>query len=694
MQLFPRTLLIALIALVATVALQAPAPARAEPVVDGAGASYYIDATGGDDDATGRSPDAAWQSLAKVGATTFQPGDRILLKAGERWTGQLWPKGSGTAAAPITIDRYGAGAKPRLDGRGEVGDVVRLFNQEYWSIRNLEITNAVPATQTPGENLRDLRGIHVSGDNSQTLDGFVIDAVDVHDVTGEVNWIGGSVSGNAPGVRFQTGWDGSKKTGGIVFDTSVPDIHAPPTTPTILNDVLVQNSTVSNTSFAGIVVKQYTGDGRNAAGETIATATGWGTRTNATDPRFAPHTGIVIRGNFITQAATDHGCNGIYLTDVRGAVVERNVVYRAGTSGIETYYSDDVTIQFNEVYETTAKAGGADSNGIDPDKGTTRHIVQYNYVHGNGDGILLCQFVFGDVIVRENVLASNRRYPIYLHSDRAASAKIYHNTIYNDRSDYLVYGYGSSLAATYDLTDNVFYSTRAGAALSTSSTIRYDSNLYGGAALDVPDDTRAVVGDPMFTDPSVDGPYGTATTGPQLATAYAFRPRAASPAIDGGMAVAGNGGRDYAGSSALQRGTGPGRVRIRDARRGHHRNRGRHRQGHRGRPRRGGDRDRRNVGHRHHRSERVVRDRRDSVRRRRHRHGGPQRIRDRLARRGRACRQPGHRTPHTRVDQRRRRRLRARPGPGREAPRRRSSHPARRRPVHRHRNQHRGRHVH
>ncbi|WP_158647370.1 carboxypeptidase regulatory-like domain-containing protein [Actinoplanes sp. ATCC 53533] len=541
--------LLALLGLIAAVAVQVPAR-QAQAAQAAPGATYYVDAAGGDDTASGRTADQPWRSLAKVSATTFQPGDAILLKAGQRWTGQLWPKGSGTAGLPITVDRYGAGAKPRLDGAGGVGDVVRLNNQEHWTVRNLEITNTVPATGTPGENLRDLRGVHVTGDNSQTLDGFVIDGVDVHDVTGEVNWIGGSVSGNAPGVRFQTGWDGSKRTGGIVFDTTVPDIHAPPATPTVLNDVVVQNSTVSNTSFAGIVVKQYTGDGRNAAGETIATATGWGTRTGASDPRFAPHTNIVIRGNFITQAATDYGCNGIYLTNVRGAVVERNVVYRTGTSGIETYYADDVTIQFNEVYETTQKAGGADSNGIDPDKGTTGQVVQYNYVHHNGDGILLCQFAFGDAIVRENVIAGNSRYQIYLHSDRAAAAKIYHNTIYNDRSDYLIYGYGSYLAAAYDLTNNVLYSTRAGAALTTSTTIRYDSNLYGGATLDTPDDDlRAIIADPLLTNATVSGPYGTAATGPQLATAHAFRLRAASPAIDAGAVIPGNGGRDFAGTA-------------------------------------------------------------------------------------------------------------------------------------------------
>ncbi|MGO4429312.1 right-handed parallel beta-helix repeat-containing protein, partial [Streptomyces sp. MCAF7] len=155
------------------------------------------------------------------------------------------------------------------------------------------------------------------------------------------------------------------------------------------------------------------------------------------------------------------------------------MVDATGTSGIETYYSDDVVIQRNEVYRTQAKAGGADSNGIDADKGTTRVVIQYNFVHDNGDGFLLCQFAFGDVVVRYNIVSGNSRYPIYLHSDKAATAEVHNNTVYNAKSRYVVYGYGSSLAARYDLHDNAFYSSVADASLTTSPTITYGRNFYG-----------------------------------------------------------------------------------------------------------------------------------------------------------------------------------------------------------------------
>ena len=70
--------------------------------------------------------------------TTFQPGDRILLKAGSVWNGERFaPLGSGAEGAQITIDKYGDGNKPVLNGNGAVNECVYLNNQEYWDIRNL-----------------------------------------------------------------------------------------------------------------------------------------------------------------------------------------------------------------------------------------------------------------------------------------------------------------------------------------------------------------------------------------------------------------------------------------------------------------------------------------------------------------------------------------------------------------------------
>jgi hypothetical protein len=506
------------------------------------GVTYYLDATG-DDAATGTTPASAWRTLDKVNATTFGPGDRILLRSGESWTGQLWPKGSGAEGHPIVIDRFGGRAKPAINGGGQVADAIRLHNQQYWEIRNLQVTNENPlGAGVPGSNLRDLRGIGVSGDAGGQLNHFHIQGVDVHDVTGEVNWISGDTADNATGITFRTGWDRSKNTGGIVFRGLVAD-PAAPGQPTVLNDILVEGSTVSAASFGGIIVKQYTGSNAGTV------HTGWGERTRPTDALFAPHTNVVIRGNYIRQDGSAYACNGLYLTDVRGGLIEGNVVDHAGTSGIEMYYADQVVVQHNEVYQTQQKANGADSNGIDPDNATTNIVVQYNFVHDNGDGILLCQCGrnFGDARVRYNVISSNRRYQIYLHSNPGTVADIYNNTLYNDVGNHLVFGMGSNLNATYRLWNNILYSTRPNASITTSPTIDYESNLYGGAALAIPaSDTRPVGGDPLFVG-TVTGPFGTAASGPRLDQAMALRVASGSRAVGTGIAVADHGVGDFAG---------------------------------------------------------------------------------------------------------------------------------------------------
>lgn len=532
----PRALASALCALAAVFLSIALVPAG---TANAASSTYYVSATGNDTNA-GTSSEAPWRTLGKVNSTSFQPGDTIRFHAGDSWVGQLWPKGSGADGAPIVIDRYGDGAKPKLVGQGAVGEVVRLFNQEYWEIRNLDVSNAKPATGTPGANLGDFRGIGVHGDNGRTLRHFVVDSVDVHDVTGEVKWIGGDPANNSPGVTWKTGWDRSKNTGGIVFTTTVPNIAAPGN-PTVLTGITVQNSTIKNTSFAGVTVKQYTGDAPGAV------RTGWGTRRTADDVLFKPHTNVTIRGNYITQADTAFGGNGVYLTNVRDGLVERNVIDRVGVSGIETYYADRVTVQHNEVMGTHHAQGSADANGLDPDVGTTNQLFQYNYLHDNGDGILLCGCgtpKFGSAVIRYNVVTGSKRWNLHMWQEAGTVASIYNNTFYSTDAPNMVSGNNSGRAT---LTNNLFVSGRSASFLQQSS-LTYSNNGYSSNLTTRPSsDSRRVVGDPKFVNPAVSGPHGD-ENGPRLDTAANFALQNGSVFVDAGATVTGSGGRDFAGT--------------------------------------------------------------------------------------------------------------------------------------------------
>src|ERR1017187_6425947 len=106
-------------------------------------ATYYVDCTSGSDTASGASQSAAWKSLEKISATTFAPGDSILLRRGSRCAGSLVPKCSGEDARPIRSAAYGDGLLPVIEA-GAAEAAVKLLNQQYWEIENLETTGGNP----------------------------------------------------------------------------------------------------------------------------------------------------------------------------------------------------------------------------------------------------------------------------------------------------------------------------------------------------------------------------------------------------------------------------------------------------------------------------------------------------------------------------------------------------------------------
>lgn len=510
------------------------------------GTTYYVDAITGNDDGAGTSEGSAWKSLAKVNSLELAAGDEILLRRGSVWADQqLTPQGSGIEGDPITIDAYGQGAKPRIEANGVHPDGLRLWNADYWEIRNLDISNTAfvtdPTVYNAAGRAGDFRGIHIGGDDGRAHHHFVIDAVDVHDITGEVKWIGQRTGYTPPnGISFGNGWDRSKNTGGILITGDVVDITNPGPTATTFHDIVIQNSSVINTSFGAITIKQYTGDAPGAV------ATGWGDRASESDTRFSPHTDIIIRDNYITQAGTAYGANGIYVTGSEKVVVERNLVERVGTCGIESYNTDDVVIQHNEVNFTTVKAGGQDSNAIDTDIASTNQIVQHNYVYGNGEGMLVYQQRFGDAIFRYNVIAASTKNSIHIASESIATGQIYNNTIL-DSIGYVINGN----TGKYTLRNNIFASSTGNAVSSGGSNLVYAGNLYSGVA-PRPNETAPFVADPGFTVGQLAVPVVGTVRAANLDQVLGLIPKSGGRAVNAASVIADNGGLDYRGAALYQ----------------------------------------------------------------------------------------------------------------------------------------------
>ncbi|MDD2305504.1 MAG: T9SS type A sorting domain-containing protein [Prolixibacteraceae bacterium] len=77
--------------------------------------NYYISSSGNDAN-VGTSSSFPWKTLDKVNSITPKPGDQILFKSGDEWTGTIKINASGTEGSPIIIGSYGTGNNPIITG--------------------------------------------------------------------------------------------------------------------------------------------------------------------------------------------------------------------------------------------------------------------------------------------------------------------------------------------------------------------------------------------------------------------------------------------------------------------------------------------------------------------------------------------------------------------------------------------------
>ncbi len=102
---------------------------------------YYIDAMNGNDANDGQSVAKAWKSLNRASRVTFRSGEKLLLKRGDVFGGELEVIGKGTSTQPVVVDAYGEGDKPCIVGNNESLYAVRIFNSDYVTVQNIEIVN-------------------------------------------------------------------------------------------------------------------------------------------------------------------------------------------------------------------------------------------------------------------------------------------------------------------------------------------------------------------------------------------------------------------------------------------------------------------------------------------------------------------------------------------------------------------------
>jgi hypothetical protein len=481
-------------------------------------ATYFI-APSGDDRNSGASASKPWKSLEKVNAAAFQPGDRILFQAGGSWTGQLHPKGSGAPGSPVEIGRYGEGAKPAIGGGGISGTTagaLLLFNQDFWVIRDLDISNK-PALPDTAKRF----GILVRWHDYGTGRSVHILNCDIHDVKG-------SMVGRFNGDAILVVATGS-------------------TMPTNFDDVLIEGCALKNVDRTGISVwSQWHVRNGMDFGKDPKDPDAY---HNAAGP-YKASTNVVIRGNSLD----DTGGDGIVVSSTFGALMEYNTISRAnqrGTSanaGMWPHNSDYAVMQYNEVYGTRYSGDGM---GFDIDQLCNHCISQYNYSHDNQGGFhLICSPPGRDGrstgnIIRYNI-SRNDGNTVFVFAGGVDSTQIYNNTIFIGEglktNLYGVWDYDGGVAVNTRVFNNIFYNLGSGGYVyAAGSTALFDYNcFYGNHPANEPADDHKITSDPMFVNP------GAGSTERGSVDGYLLRP--GSPCISSGRVIPDNGGLDFQGN--------------------------------------------------------------------------------------------------------------------------------------------------
>ncbi|MEO6530141.1 MAG: right-handed parallel beta-helix repeat-containing protein [Specibacter sp.] len=367
----------------------------------GAGDLFFLDCDAtANGDGTIASP---WNTLEKANTTTFAPGDQLLLKRESSCEGTLRPLGSGEAGAPIIIDAYGPGdAKPVINGAG-IDATVQLDNQQYWEIRNLEITNVDTDAGKHYKNER--RGLVVKVQDIGQANYYRIENLNIHDVYGE-------------------GKKDLKGSGGIQFEVYASDVVAE-RVPTWFNDVVIANNTVENVNRSGINMSTRW---------KCRSEVGWDgcAGVDRVNLPWTPSTGLVIRGNTVKNVGGD----GIVVQMNKDALVEYNTVSdtanrpNGSNAGVWAWNADGTTFQYNEVFDTKKLPGNNDGNAFDVDYGTNDTLFQYNYSHDNEGGMMLfcgCGGLTSQATFRYNVSENDKGRINFVAG--ASEAEFYNNTI-------------------------------------------------------------------------------------------------------------------------------------------------------------------------------------------------------------------------------------------------------------------------
>ena len=348
----------------------------------GLGGVYYIDATNGNNDSDG-SQSRPWKTLSRISYSDFAPGDNILLKRGEAWNENLLALFSGNNDNPISINAYGEGDSPVINGF------------VYVAASNINFQNL------------DIKGSELAGfvmDASSSRVALTNNKIHDHEFAGVI-----IVSDMAVNFNLQDNAIYNNQFGIIAFNNSPASDMTRIIGNTIQNNIsggiiiqgshqLVEANTINGSDMAGIMLNSDSFD-------------------------------IIVRNNEIS----DHMLTGIFIDQDAGSsnVIQDNTLNR-NPFGIIAFnsnnYGEETLITGNNIKDSNHYGlfidgthmlveqndilnGGGYGISID---GTSANIrLKNNNVNGNAQtGIWVAPGVEGNIEITDNLVCDNLQHGI------------------------------------------------------------------------------------------------------------------------------------------------------------------------------------------------------------------------------------------------------------------------------------------
>lgn len=303
----------------------------------------YISSSTGDDNNDGLTPETAFQTLEKVNSLVLLPGDSLLFKSGDTFTGKLLIQNEGgNNEKPIVIGNYEEGELPVLDGDGYLS-AIHIINSGFLHFSNLEIKNdGGPAKPGESEDLRYGMYLQNTFTDGTYFEHFRFTNLVFKNIYPTTQITDNDQTGvNAHAIITSGSWG--------------DDIH-----PTRFEDVLIENCYFTRTARHAVVLKAINN--------------------------------LVIRNNLFEHVG---GAGMVIAAGTTNALVEHNVTNYTGSSidsrmagrgsGIWCYRSKNLTVQHNKFMHAR---GIHDSYGMHIDIGNRNVVYQYNYSEGNEGGFV------------------------------------------------------------------------------------------------------------------------------------------------------------------------------------------------------------------------------------------------------------------------------------------------------------------